>query len=688
MMARRRRLFSITCVLAAIFAPLPVLAQTPDPAEGGVGPATQSGVLSFLPEFFAEARPTTANEMVGRVPGFVMVDIEQDVRGLAGATGNILVDGQVPSLKSVSLRSFLQRIPAGTVERIDLIRGGAPGIDMQGQPVVLNIIRRGGSYSTLSSTAFVKIYPDGGTGGMARIEAARRSDAFSLEGTLSFRDELMQMDSGDGPVSLRSADGTLIQSGDYSTDFRTRALEGGLAAELDLGAGNLRLNSTLRSNNNDRNELYELVNVMTGPVRETTTSAFESTGGELGADLEYRLSEQWLSRLVLIQTYERDTRRSGSTGRRAPEEASEIATAMESILRGTAIFQASDTLKLEFGAEGAFNSLDVESSLSSGGAPVILPVANVLIEEARGDGFVAASWSPIAGVDLELSGRYERSTISLSGDARQEKTLSYFKPRFLAGWEVRPGTQVRLRLEREVGQLDFEDFAASTDFGEGVVSAGNPDLEPEVADVVELTAEQRFWGRGAVLLSYRHDRVQQVVDLIPVAGRFDAPGNIGDGTRDEVRLSLTLPLDRLGVSGGIVRFNGTRRWSSVTDPVTGQDRRISGERPFEGDVQISRDLPSLRSTVVLEGDLAYSSRSYRLRQVQTTEQGGWWKLFWEYSPRPDLAFRFQVENFSSRERTRIRELYSGPRDVSGINAIERRSATFEPFFFARVRKTF
>ena len=126
----------------------------------------------------------------------------------------------------------------------------------------------------------------------------------------------------------------------------------------------------------------------------------------------------------------------------------------------------------------------------------------------------------------------------------------------------------------------------------------------------------------------------------------------------------------------------------MTDPVTGQDRRISGERPFEGDIQISRDLPSLRSTVVLEGDLAYSSRSYRLRQVQTTEQGGWWKLFWEYSPRPDLAFRFQVENFSSRERTRIRELYSGPRDVAGISAIERRSATFEPFFFARVRKTF
>ena len=108
MMARRREVLSITCLLATICAPLPVLAQTPAPTEEAAGPAAQSGVLSFPPEFFAEARPTTASEMVGRVPGFVMIDIEQDVRGLAGATGNILVDGQVPSLKSVSLRSFLQ----------------------------------------------------------------------------------------------------------------------------------------------------------------------------------------------------------------------------------------------------------------------------------------------------------------------------------------------------------------------------------------------------------------------------------------------------------------------------------------------------------------------------------------------------------------------------------------------------
>ncbi|MGH1558376.1 hypothetical protein ACRAWD_12570 [Caulobacter segnis] len=35
---------------------------------------------------------------------------------------------------------MLRRIAAPTVERIDLIRGGAPGIDMQGRTVMANIV--------------------------------------------------------------------------------------------------------------------------------------------------------------------------------------------------------------------------------------------------------------------------------------------------------------------------------------------------------------------------------------------------------------------------------------------------------------------------------------------------------------------------------------------------------------------
>ncbi len=64
------------------------------------------------------------------------------VRGFAGAAGNVLIDGQRPTIKTDSLSRHPGRITIDQVERIDLIRGGAPGIDMQGRTVIANVIRK------------------------------------------------------------------------------------------------------------------------------------------------------------------------------------------------------------------------------------------------------------------------------------------------------------------------------------------------------------------------------------------------------------------------------------------------------------------------------------------------------------------------------------------------------------------
>ena len=77
--------------------------------------------------------------MVIRLPGFSLDD-GSSVRGFAGAAGNVLIDGQRPTSKTDDLISIMKRIPAGTIERIDVIRGAAPGIDMQGKTVVANIV--------------------------------------------------------------------------------------------------------------------------------------------------------------------------------------------------------------------------------------------------------------------------------------------------------------------------------------------------------------------------------------------------------------------------------------------------------------------------------------------------------------------------------------------------------------------
>src|SRR3954471_23748652 len=87
--------------------------------------AQNQGITAYPAAFFADARPTNAGDMVARLPGFSL-DTGQSARGFAGTAGNVLIDGARPTAKTDDLNSILNRIPAGTVERIDIIRGSAP----------------------------------------------------------------------------------------------------------------------------------------------------------------------------------------------------------------------------------------------------------------------------------------------------------------------------------------------------------------------------------------------------------------------------------------------------------------------------------------------------------------------------------------------------------------------------------
>ena len=190
-----------------------------------------------------------------------------------------------------------------------------------------------------------------------------------------------------------------------------------------------------------------------------------------------------------------------------------------------------------------------------------------------------------------------------------------------------------------------------------------------------------------MVLTVTHAQVQQVVDLIPVASRFDAPGNIGDGRRDQLKLTATLPLDRLGLAGAQIAGEASWRRSKVTDPVTGRSRRISNERPFEGQLHFSQDLARLRSTWGIDGEFAYSETEYRIDEVRRTATQAYWTVYWDWKPRDDLSLRIEAQNFTARDFSRSRTLYDGSRSAGRIDALERRHSVFDPFVFIRLRKT-
>jgi len=264
---------------------------------------------------------------------------------------------------------------------------------------------------------------------------------------------------------------------------------------------------------------------------------------------------------------------------------------------------------------------------------------------------------------------------------------------------------VRVRLEREVGQLNFEDFVATSNVAStGTLSAGNPDLTPQQAWVAEAAFERRFWTSGAVVLTLRHSALSDVVDRVPVFGAngvilADSPGNIGNGSRDEVQVSLSLPLDRLGVPAAQFRGQVTRRWSEVIDPVTGRKREISTLRtsgprdgvqlgPVTWDVHYTQELPALKSVWGVDVVGAFRDSAYRLTEIETKKVSAQVSVFGEYRPRPNLSFRVEGQLINQRDVKRIREVYVGPRSLGILDYTDVRNLEWGGSLFLSMRRSF
>ena len=96
----------------------------------------------------------------------------------------------------------------------------------------------------------------------------------------------------------------------------------------------------------------------------------------------------------------------------------------------------------------------------------------------------------------------EISEISSTGDTVRSRDFLYPKPRLLLSWAPDAQSQIRLRAERTVGQLNFSDFVAAVNLAGFGIGAGNADLRPDQRWQFEAAVERRFWEprrAGAVL---------------------------------------------------------------------------------------------------------------------------------------------------------------------------------------------
>ncbi|WP_310540450.1 TonB-dependent receptor domain-containing protein [Phenylobacterium sp.] len=656
------------------------------PAISMAQPATQ-GVISYPPAYFAEQRPSTALDMVQRLPGF-SIDGGDDVRGFEGAAGNVLIDGARPTSKTDDIEEILRRIPAAQVAHVELIRGGAPGIDMQGKSILANVVKvKGAGFQGLIALANNHIIDDGRNSSGVRLEASGQAGPGAWEAGLRYGQGI---DDGSGPgprVRLAANGAPLIRS---QIDSHGRAYQWVVtgAYETPLAGGKLKLNTRGYWNWYEFNQLDWIA--FPAPALESRNYSEDEYETELGARYERPLGGRMDLELVGLQKLTGAdivslSRATGSNGDFFLDQKTS-----ESIGRGVLKYRQSERLSFEAGAEAALNILESETDQLSNGVPDKLPAADVKVTETRGEVFGKSVWKPLPTLTLEGGLRYEGSVLTSEGDVSLEKTLYFLKPRLAGSWAPSDTTQVRFRYERVVGQLDFDDFVADSSPNGGGLAVGNPALTPEQAWVSELAFEQRFWTKGALVLTLRHSKLTDVIDRAPIfsgALVFDAPSNIGDGTKDELILNATLPLDRV-LKGAQLRGQSTWRRSEVTDPTTLEKREISRLRPLEWEAHFTHDLPQWRMNWGFDVFSAWRETSYKYNAIYTDKLKTWMVLFAEWKPRPDLNVRAELNNVTERGFRHTTTAYAGPRSTSAVKHVDDRDIQFGRGLFIRVRKTF
>lgn len=658
-----RAALPLLCLVLAAASPGPASAQ----AE------TAPGQRRFEPAYFAASAPANAYEMVQRLPGFVPVDADPDVRGYAGALGNVLVDGVRPASKRDDLSALLRRIPADAVQYIELIRAGEHGIDMAGHALLANVVRRTDPAPEMAVEAGIVIATDGWASPLGEFEYGRHRGERALDIAVSASAEPDE-DGGEGERLTTDAAGDVLERADSDDRSIHREHEASLRWRQPWAGGRLNLHAGALQERVDFDGRLDITEPETS--QEVVEENEDLRQAELGArysrllDGASTLTAMASQQLGWLDALER------SYDGEDEERFSEDTRLGESLAGFGLSWEQTPRLSLNASVEVAYNFIDSRTDLVENGAVVDLPGSRVRVEEQRIEGALLATWRPAKHWQVDAGLRLEASRLEQTGDSPLVRRFTYPKPQLGLTYDVGERQELRWSLSRDVGQLDFGDFVASASLDSGDVSAGNNQLEPDKTWRNELAWKHEFGEDGALVLTWTHERIEDVIDRVPVVSDdgeiYDAPGNIGDGRRDGFELELGSSLDRFGWPS--LRVTASVLWlhSRVQDPATGRQRGISEDKPVEGELSLVQTLPAQRLSWGLTLGLAERETSYRFDEIASEYEAAYWNLFAERRLGREWRLRAELGDLGGRRIDERRQRYDGLRDDGPADETESR----------------
>ena len=574
-------------------------AQTqPGDAPPAAAVPQASRATSYPATFFAPYAPSNALDIVRQIPGFQLDEGNTDVRGFAGAAGNIVFNGARPSSKSESLSTILAQIPARRVLSVEVGPGSLYGSEYAGKSQVANIIlsAEGGFNATVTASART-LYTGAVIPNLTGSATLKRGNSTYNVSAGTDRDDVA--DEGTDTIT-DLATGELIEKRRKANRYRPHApyISGNWALEQapDRSA---HLNGRFSRFNEDFDQVNKVYPVGDSPRDDRLFMVVEQPAFEIGGDVTRPLAGGAVKLLGLVNRSQRESL--DTVLERIDGEVVGGFEQGQELQRGETIGRLNWTranlwgLSFEAGAEAALNTLDADLNLFVLGEDgererIDLPIDQATVEEKRAEFYVKAgrAFSDALRVDAGLN--YELSDLKVRGDTTADRVLKFWKPSVTVDWKPGNGWHTQFSVRRTVAQLEFFDFISSAQLSDDRVNGGNANLQPQRAWEVRASVDRPLFGSGLVKLDLGYDHISMLQDRILTEEGFDAPGNIGTGKRTFATLAVDAPLDRFGLSGTRAKFNGTLQRTRVHDPISDEVRNFSNYFPdWEWFFELRRD---------------------------------------------------------------------------------------------------
>jgi hypothetical protein len=669
--------------VSLLFVSLAAFAQAPAKPEA----------RTYTPADFAQFAPRTALDMLNRVPGFAIKQ-EDQARGLGEATGNVVINGQRLSGKSNDVVTELSRIPAGNVERIEIVDAATLNIPgLYGQ--VANVIAKstGISGQWEYRPEFRSYYTDPL---FSRFNVSMSGTSGPVQYTLGLDNRGNRSGAG-GPTWIFDANRSLMETRDeqWRGNYDQPRFSGRFVLDRGTSKGNLNLSySRLYF---DYLESDDRTTVTGAARHRLVTEDQHGDSYEAGGDYEFDLGRGRLKFIGLAR------------GNRYPDSVTvvtnfagggdaignrfdQVGTERELIGRSEYRWKANGG-EWQISGEGALNSLDNTSrlfELQPDGAYDELAFAGgtAKVKEDRYQVIGSYGRSVTSSLTMKLSAGAEYSQLSEVGAGGTTRQFYRPKGELSAAWKLSPKTDVNVKLARRVGQLNFFDFLASVNLQDGNARAGNPDLVPQQSWELDVEGVRNLGTLGSATLRLYGREIDDIIDYIPIGQTGESPGNIDHATIYGIEARSTLNLDRIGWRGARLDVSGQYQQSRVKDPLTGEERPISQSLLRMGSVEVRHDVPKTDWAWGASAFYELDALNYRLTEVGRFWEGPTWgSLFLEHKNVHGLTVRAAMNNLFLADSMWDRTVYNGRRTDS-VAFVEHRHRQIGPIYSFQIRGKF